>query len=172
MPPPLTLSKIQLLRFLSICASQSATKSVCVAMLRHHVATNISSTAVAVHHVPWDIDEFVIAGYPYNRIAYHHIRRIRSAKTPWDTTSWDHSRVFMCRWSTYISFSKLGQNKVRFVKLAAQPQKIACMLLFLLGQSKPFSSLSLILFQLHVTLFNKWETPDFKVQYFSFLCPL
>ena len=43
MPPPLTLSKIQLLRFLSICASQSAIKSICVAMLRRHVATNISS---------------------------------------------------------------------------------------------------------------------------------
>ena len=46
MPPPLTLRKIQLLRFLSICASQSAIKSICVAMLRHHVAMNISTTAI------------------------------------------------------------------------------------------------------------------------------
>ena len=36
MPPPLTLRKIQLLRFLSICASQSAIKSICIAMLRRH----------------------------------------------------------------------------------------------------------------------------------------
>ena len=55
MPPPLTLSKIQLLRFLSICASQIAKKSICVEMLRHHVAMNISSfillVSIYINHI-------------------------------------------------------------------------------------------------------------------------
>ena len=43
LPPPLTLSKIQLLRFLSIYTSKIATKLHYVAMLRRHVVSNISS---------------------------------------------------------------------------------------------------------------------------------
>ena len=42
MPPPLTLSKIQLLRFLSIYTLKIARKTLYVAMLRHHVVSNIS----------------------------------------------------------------------------------------------------------------------------------
>ena len=41
LPPPLTLSKIQLLQFLSIYASKIVRNPIYVAMLRHHVVSNI-----------------------------------------------------------------------------------------------------------------------------------
>ena len=45
MLPPLTLSKIHPLRFLSIYASKIARNPIYVAMLRHHVVSNISTLA-------------------------------------------------------------------------------------------------------------------------------
>ena len=48
LPPPLTLSKIWYLRFLSIYASKIARKPLYVAMLRRHVATNITNWDVRI----------------------------------------------------------------------------------------------------------------------------
>ena len=56
LPPPLTLSKIWYLQFLSIYASKIARKPLYVAMLRRHVATNITTgdqiSAISVEKWP------------------------------------------------------------------------------------------------------------------------
>ena len=53
LPPPLTLSKIWHLRVLSIYASKIARKSLYVAMLRHHVVSNITNTGSFLSHEYW-----------------------------------------------------------------------------------------------------------------------